>query len=72
MIDRFYCPQQTTESFSFDTCRNCKWLEITRTFDRFSVKCRQNKNHMMEISFESAYLLDQLGIEYHVEIVKKE
>ena len=74
VIDRFYCPiQQEEKSFSFIVCRKCKYLTINRSAvsGKMSVKCRKNKAKTA-IDFESAYLLDYLGMEYHVEILRVE
>ena len=69
MVDRFHCPAQTTETFSFDFCRSCPRLEISRGV-KINIHCRENRERMNQIAFESAFLLHSLGMSVQVEIVK--
>jgi len=68
MVDQFVCPYQKTEGFSFSVCRHCKALEINRG-KHFSVSCRENRERLHKIAFESAYLLNYLNYPWEVEIV---
>lgn len=70
MIDRFHCPIQQTEGFTFDTCYGCKWLNIHRG-EHMTVRCRKNKSTQDARAFESAFLLNHLGMPYQVEIIEE-
>lgn len=67
VIDKFVCPTQKTESFSFNVCRECAFLEISRG-NKISVHCRKNKEKMHDIAFQSAYILDSIKRPWSVEI----
>ncbi len=70
IIDRFYCPFQTTEGFSFDVCFGCKCLDVYLG-DQTTIRCRKNKGTAEKRSFESAFLLNRLGWPWRVEIIEE-
>lgn len=70
VTDRFNCPVQTTETFSFDTCRGCKYLTVNRG-THMTIRCRKNKDTQDARAFESAFLLDYIGMDYKVEIIEE-
>ncbi len=70
ITDRFHCPIQQIEGFTFDTCRRCKWLDINRG-THITVRCSKNKSTQDARAFESAFLLDYLGMPYRVEIIEE-
>lgn len=70
MIDRFHCPVQRTEDFTFNACIGCKWLEISKG-QHMTVRCRRNKNTQDARAFESAFLLNRLGLPWQVEIIEE-
>lgn len=75
IIDRFHCPIQAPEVFTFDTCRSCKFFELTKTpAGPVTIRCRKNsrkKDRPAATAFESAFLLHRLGMEYHIEIIEE-
>lgn len=71
MVDCFYCPIQETEGFSFDVCRSCRYLTITRG-DKFSVKCKKNNKGSTKGAFECAFLIDYIGKKAEVKILPEQ
>lgn len=69
-IDRFHCPIQQTEGFTFDTCISCKWFKATKG-EHTTIKCRYNKTRQDSIAFESAFLLNRLQMPWKVEIIRQ-
>lgn len=67
ITDRFRCPIQTTAAFSFETYRHCKYFQLDKG-QHMTVRCRKNRDKADRQAFESAYLLDWLGMEWRVEI----
>lgn len=70
VTDHFYCPFQTTESFTFDLCFACKMLDIYRG-EKTTIRCRANKGIREKQSFESAFLLNRIGWPWRMEIIKE-
>ncbi len=70
ITDRFYCPFQTTEGFSFDVCFGCKCLDVYMG-EQTTIRCRKNKGTAEKRSFESAFLLNRLGYPWRVEIIEE-
>lgn len=71
MVDRFVCPVQSTDDFSFELCFQCHSFEMNLGA-RTSASCRKNTTLAHKRSFESAFLLNGLGLPYEVEIEAKE
>lgn len=71
MVDRFHCPVQKDAPFSFEMCYKCKFFEYNRSISgKLSAKCRKNREKSYSLSFEAAFWLWRLGMEYQVEIVE--
>lgn len=70
VTDRFYCPFQTTEGFTFDMCYACKKLDIYHG-EKTTIRCRANTGAREKRSFESAFLLNRLGWSWRVEIIEE-
>ena len=70
VTDRFICPFQTTEDFTFDVCFGCKYFEVNKG-KHTTIRCRKNKGTAEKRSFESAFLLNRLGWPWRVEIIEE-
>ena len=68
ITDQFHCPFQTTESFTFKTCSKCKYIDI-HIGEKTTIRCRKNTRTAEKRSFESAFLLNRLGLPWQVEII---
>ena len=68
MLCSFYCPVQGPEGFSFDVCRGCKYITITRG-SKFKVKCRKNAKGEEKTQFVTAFLADYIGKHVDVKII---
>lgn len=68
MVERFVCPYQKTEGFTFDKCFHCKALCMSMG-KHINVGCRENREKAHRVSFESAFLLNYIQQPWEVEIV---
>ena len=74
MAERFYCPVQAQEDFSFDGCRRCKYFEMTKNIDgKMNASCRKNgkkKDESAYLGLQGAFWMDWIGMEYQLEIIE--
>lgn len=70
ITDSFFCPIQTTEGFTFETCAGCQYIDV-HIGEKTTIRCRKNKGTAEKRSFESAFLLNRLGYPWRVEIIEE-
>ena len=68
--DRFYCPFQKTQGFTFEVCLGCKYIDI-RIGKKTTIRCRKNKRTPEKRSFENAFLSNYQGHPWQVEIIEE-